>query len=120
MNVSLHVRQEKGVSIVDVSGRITLGEGASTLREGLRAMAKEGHKDILINLRDVSYIDSSGLGTLVSSFATLTNSGARVKLLNLSGRVKDLLLITKLHTVFEVFEDEAAAVASFPPVAAEA
>ena len=120
MSVSLHVREEKGVKIVDVSGRLTLGVGVTTLREVLRAMAKEGQQNVLLNLQDVSYIDSSGLGTLVSGFATLTSSGARLKLLNLTSRVKDLLLITKLYTVFDVFEDEAAAIASFAPQAAGA
>lgn len=120
MSVNLHVRQQEGVSIVDVSGRITLGEGASTVREALRTLAKEGQKNIVLNFQDVSYIDSSGLGTLVASFATLGSSGAKLKLLNLASRVKDLLLITKLHTVFEVFEDEAAAIASFAPLTAEA
>jgi len=120
MGVTLHVHEEKGVSVVDVSGRISLGEGATTVREALRAMAKEGQKNILLNLHNVSYIDSSGLGTLVSSFATLGRSGARLKLLNVTSRVKDILLVTKLHTVFEVFEDEATAIASFGPLTAEA
>jgi len=76
-------------------------------------MAREGHKKILLNLGDASYIDSSGLGVLVSAFATLTNQGGQLKLLNVIARVKDLLLITKLYTVFEVFDDEGSALRSF-------
>jgi anti-sigma B factor antagonist len=113
MSIQLSNRQVNDISIIDFSGRITLGEGASLLRDSLRSMAGEGHKKILLNLADVSYIDSSGLGVLVQSYATLTSRGGQLKLFNLSNRVKDLLLITKLLTVFEVFDDEAQAVRSF-------
>jgi anti-sigma B factor antagonist len=98
---------------VDVAGRITLGEGSSALRDLLREMVGKGEKKILLNLGDVSYIDSSGIGELVSGFTTVTNSGGQLKLLNLNKRVKDLLQITKLYTVFDVHEDEAGAVRSF-------
>jgi anti-sigma B factor antagonist len=101
------------VSVVDVAGRITLGEGSSALRDLLREMVGKGDKKILLNLGDVSYIDSSGIGELVSGFTTVTNSGGQLKLLNLNKRVKDLLQITKLYTVFDVHEDEAGAVRSF-------
>jgi anti-sigma B factor antagonist len=101
------------VSVVDVAGRITLGEGASALRENIRGLVGKGNKKILLNLSDVSYIDSSGIGELVSGFTTVTNQGGVLKLLGLTKRVKDLLQITKLYTVFEVFDDEAAAVRSF-------
>jgi anti-sigma B factor antagonist len=94
------------VSVVDVAGRITLGEGSS-------ALVGKGDKKILLNLGEVSYIDSSGIGELVSGFTTVTNSGGQLKLLNLNKRVKDLLQITKLYTVFDVHEDEASAVRSF-------
>jgi len=113
MSLSINIRQLGDVSIVDVTGSITLGGGASTLRDTLRTMPREGHKKILVNLADASYIDSSGLGVLVSGFASITNQGGQLKLLHLSKRVRDLLLITKLFTVFEVFEDEGAAVRSF-------
>jgi anti-sigma B factor antagonist len=96
-----------------VSGRITLGEGSSTLRDALRELAGKGQKKILLNLGDVSYIDSSGIGELVSGFTSVTNSGGQLKLLNLTKRVKDLLQITKLYTVFDVHESEASAVRSF-------
>jgi anti-sigma B factor antagonist len=101
------------VSVVDVAGRITLGEGSSALRDLLREMVGKGQKSILLNLGDVSYIDSSGIGELVSGFTTVTNSGGQLKLLNLNKRVKDLLQITKLYTVFDVHEDEAGAIRSF-------
>jgi anti-sigma B factor antagonist len=79
----------------------------------IAAMAKEGRKRILLNLRELSYLDSSGIGVLVSGFAALRHEGGQLKLLNLTTRVKDLLLITKLYTVFEVYEDEATAISSF-------
>jgi anti-sigma B factor antagonist len=101
------------VSVVDVAGRITLGEGSSALRETLREMVGKNQKKILLNLGDVSYIDSSGIGELVSGFTTVTNSGGQLKLLNLNKRVKDLLQITKLYTVFDVHDDEAGAIRSF-------
>jgi len=113
MSVQLNIRQAEDVSIVDASGRITHGEGAGALRNVLRGLASGGQKKILLNLGGVTYIDSSGLGVLVSSFATETNKGGQLKLLNLTSRVRDLLTITKLLTVFEVFDDETAATRSF-------
>jgi len=98
---------------MDAAGRITLGEGSSVFRETLRELVAKGQKKVLLNLADVSYIDSSGIGELVSGFTSVTNQGGQLKLLNLNKRVQDLLQITKLYTVFEVFEDEAAAVRSF-------
>ena len=113
MSVKLNTRQVGDVSVVDVAGRITLGEGSSALRDLLREMTSKGQKQILLNLGEVSYIDSSGIGELVSGFTTVTNSGGQLKLLNLNKRVKDLLQITKLYTVFDVHEDEAGAIRSF-------
>ena len=113
MSVKLTTRQVGDVTVIDAAGRITLGEGASTFRDSIRDLASKGNKKILLNLGDVSYIDSSGIGELVSGFTTVTNHGGVLKLLGLSKRVKDLLQITKLYTVFEVFDDEAAAVRSF-------
>ena len=113
MSVKLTTRQVGNVSVVDVEGRITLGEGSSALREALRDLVAKNQNKILLNLGDVSYIDSSGIGELVSGFTTVSNSGGMLKLLNLNKRVKDLLQITKLYTVFEVFDDEAAAISSF-------
>ncbi len=113
MSVKLTNRQVGDVTVIDAVGRITLGEGASTFRDRVRELAASGRKKLLLNLADVSYIDSSGIGELVSGFTTLANQGGTLKLLNLTKRVKDLLQITKLYTVFEVHEDEAAAVRSF-------
>ena len=113
MSVKLNTRQVGDVSVIDVAGRITLGEGSSALRDTLRDMVSKNQKKILLNLGEVSYIDSSGIGELVSGFTTVTNSGGNLKLLNLNKRVKDLLQITKLYTVFDVHEDEAAAIRSF-------
>ena len=111
--IKLSIRQAGDVSVVDVVGRVTLGEGSSALGDTLRGLASKGSKKVLVNLAEVSYIDSSGIGEMVSGFTTVTNQGGQVKLLNLTKRVKDLLQITKLYTVFEVFEDEAAAVRSY-------
>ena len=113
MSVKLNSRQVGNVSVIDVAGRITLGEGSAALRETLRDMVAKNQNKILLNLADVTYIDSSGIGELVSGFTTVTNTGGQLKLLNLNKRVKDLLQITKLYTVFEVFDDETAAVRSF-------
>jgi anti-sigma B factor antagonist len=113
VSVKLTTRQVGDVTVVDAVGRITLGEGASTFRDTIRDLVSKGQKKLLLNLAEVSYIDSSGIGEMVSGFTTVTNQGGQVKLLNLTKRVKDLLQITKLYTVFEVFDDEAAAVRSF-------
>jgi anti-sigma B factor antagonist len=113
VSVKLTTRQVGDVTVVDAVGRITLGEGASTFRDTIRDLVSNGQKKLLLNLAEVSYIDSSGIGEMVSGFTTVTNQGGQVKLLNLTKRVKDLLQITKLYTVFEVFDDEAAAVRSF-------
>jgi anti-sigma B factor antagonist len=113
VSVKLTSRQVGDVTVVDAAGRITLGEAATAFRETIRDLASKGNKKLLLNLSEVSYIDSSGIGEMVSSFTTVTNHGGQLKLLGLSKRVKDLLQITKLYTVFEVFDDEASAVRSF-------
>ena len=117
MSVKLSTRQVGDVSVVDVAGRITLGEGSSALRDALRDMVGKNHKKILLNLGEVSYIDSSGIGELVAGFTTVTNQGGQLKLLNLQKRLHELLQVTKLITVFEVFTNEAAAVRSFQATA---
>ena len=113
MSVKITTRQVGDVTVVDAAGRITLGDGASTFRDTVKDLLAGGQKKLLLNLAEVSYIDSSGIGELVSGFTTVTNQGGQVKLLNLTKRVQDLLQITKLYTVFEVFEDEATAVRSY-------
>ena len=113
MSMKLTTREVNGVTIVDLSGKITLGEGGMTLRDEVRKLLAKGSKKIVLNLAEVNYIDSSGLGELVSSYTSVKNSGGELKLLNLTSRVRDLLVITKLVTVFDVKDDEAAAVSSF-------
>jgi len=113
VSVKLTTRQVGDVTVVDAAGRITLGEGASMFRDKIRDLATGGNKKLLLNLAEISYIDSSGIGELVSGFTTVTNQGGVVTLLNLTKRVQDLLQITKLYTVFEVFDDETKAVRSF-------
>lgn len=113
MSVKLSTRQVGDVTVIDAVGRITLGEGASTFRDTIKDLAAKGNQKLLLNLSEVSYIDSSGIGELVSGFTTVTNHGGQLKLIGLTKRVKDLLQITKLYTVFEVYDDEATAVRSF-------
>src|SRR5438874_4834297 len=113
MTMTTNTRQVGGVTIVDISGRIVLGEESAALRELVRDLLSKGHKKILLNLGDVNYIDSSGIGELVSAFTTSKNQGGELKLLNLTKKVHDLLQITKLYTVFDVKDDEANAVKAF-------
>ena len=113
MNLKTSMRQVDGVTIVDCSGRITLGEGSIVLRDNVKELLTKGQKKILLNLGDVNYIDSSGIGELVSAYTTVKNQGGELKLLNLTKKVHDLLQITKLYTVFDVKDDEAAAVKAF-------
>ena len=113
MALTIASREVDGVTVLDLSGRITLGEGSVQLREAIRDLIGKGQKTILLNLGDVSYIDSSGLGELVSAFTTSKNQGAALKLLNLTKKVKDVLQLTKLYTVFDIYDDEATAIASY-------
>ncbi len=113
MSMKASTRQVNGITIVDLSGRITLGEGSVVLRDTIKDLLGKGNKKILLNLGDVSYIDSSGIGELVSAFTSVQRQGGDLKLLNLTKKVHDLLQITKLYTVFDVKDDEAAAVGAF-------
>jgi anti-sigma B factor antagonist len=106
-------RQVDAITVIDLSGRITLGEGCTQLRQLIRDLLGKGSKNILVNLADVTYIDSSGIGELVSAFTAVSNQGGQLKLLNLTKKVHDLLQITKLYTVFDVHDDEAKAISSF-------
>jgi anti-sigma B factor antagonist len=103
----------EGVAVVDMSGRITLGEGSVVLRDSIRDLIGKGNKNILLNLGDVTYIDSSGIGELVSAFTAVRREGGELKLLNLTKKVHDLLQITKLYTVFDIKDDEATAIKAF-------
>lgn len=114
------VRHTGDVAIIDLAGRLTLGEGCGVLRETIKGSIADGDKKVLVNLKDVSYIDSSGLGELVGSYASVASAGGTIKLLNAQSRVHDLLTMTKLYSVFESFNDEAAALTSFAGSAASA
>jgi anti-sigma B factor antagonist len=113
MALTIASREVNGVTVLDLSGRITLGEGSVQLRDAIRGLISKGQKNILLNMADVNYIDSSGLGELVSAFTTAKNQQAEVKLLKLTKKVHDLLQLTKLYTVFDIKDDEAGAIASF-------
>ena len=113
MTMKASNRQVGDVTIVDLSGRITLGEGSVVLRETVQDLISKSKNKILLNLGDVTYIDSSGIGELVSAFTSVRNKGGQLKLLKLTKKVHDLLQITKLYTVFDIRDDEAAAVQSF-------
>jgi len=110
-------RQVDAVTVVDLSGRITLGEGSIILRDAVRDLLSKGRKNILLNLDNVTYIDSSGIGELVSAFTSVRNQQGELKLLKLTKKVHDLLQITKLYTVFDVKDDEAEAIRSFTKTA---
>lgn len=101
------------VTIIDVSGNVTLTDGADQVRDKVRSLMQQGHKQVLVNLAKVSYMDSAGLGELVQAYSTVSKQGGKLKLVSPTKRLKDLLVITKLSTVFESFDDEALAVASF-------
>jgi anti-sigma B factor antagonist len=113
MSAALTTRQAGDVSVVYVSGRVTLGGGSNALGVMLRDLVSSDHKKILVNLGGVSYIDSSGIGELVSAFTALTQAGGQLKLLGLSTRIKHILLITRNYSFFDVHDDEAAATRSF-------
>lgn len=113
MSMKFKTRQVDGVTVLDLNGRITLGEGSVTLRDAVRDVLAKGSNRILLNLANVDYIDSSGIGELVSAYTTVKNSGGELKLLQLTKKVHDLLQITKLYTVFDVKDDEASAISSF-------
>lgn len=113
MRIKASIRHQQDVTIVDLSGQIVLGEGSSELRNKVKDLLKKGRKKILLNLAEVNYIDSAGVGELVSAYTSVRNQGGELKLLNLTKRVHDLLQITKLYTVFDVKDDEAEAIAAF-------
>jgi anti-sigma B factor antagonist len=113
MSLTVRVREIGNAVILDLSGRITIGEGATVLRDEVRGMLDGGHRNILLNLAEVSYIDSSGLGQLVGSFATVAHRGGQLKLLNLGKKIHELMQITKLYSVFEAHTSESAALRSF-------
>ena len=111
--LNIRERQAGDVTVLDMDGKITIGEGSVTLRTSVRRLLEEGKKRILLNLAGVSYIDSSGIGELIANYTTVSRQGGQLKLLKLTDRVQNLLVITKLLTVFDSFEDEAEALKSF-------
>jgi anti-sigma B factor antagonist len=113
MALNAKVREVGDIAIVDLNGKITLGESTGILRDELKSLLAQGKKNIILNLNGVTYVDSAGLGELVGAFTTAANQGGSVKLLNLQSKLQDLLTITKLHTVFSSFDNEQAALASF-------
>ena len=113
MGIKASTRQLEDITIVDLSGQIKLGDGTQVLRDIVKDLLSKGEKKILLNLADVTYIDSSGIGELVGAFTSVGNQGGEMKLLQLTKKVKDVLAITKLLTVFDVKDDEAAAIGAF-------
>ena len=113
MSLKMSTREVNGIIIVDLSGRLTMGEASAAIRDEIRDQTSQGFRKILMNLADVSYIDSAGLGELTASYTSVKNRGGELKLLNLTKRVHDLMQITKLYTVFDVYDDEKKAIASF-------
>ena len=111
--MKIETRKVGDVTVLDCSGKITLGEGTMAVRNSVREILKNGGMKIILNLGDVNYIDSSGIGELVSSYTTVTNGGGQLKLLNLTKKIQELLAITKLLTVFGTFDSEQEAVKSF-------
>lgn len=109
----IDIRTVDGVTVLDIHGKITIGEESAELRNTVRSLLQAGKTKLLLNLGDVSYVDSSGIGELVSSYTTVSNQGGQLKLLNLTKKLRELLAITKLLTVFDSFDDEEKAVASF-------
>lgn len=117
MSLKAVVRNAGDVAIVDLAGRLTLGEGSGLVRSTIKELVNSNQKNILVNLKDVTYIDSAGLGELVGSYASVTNMGGNIKLLNPQAKVHDLLQVTKLYTVFAAFDDEPEAIRSFAAAA---
>ena len=113
MSLKINIREAADATILDMSGRISLGEPLAELRDSIREALAGEQKNILLNLAEVSHIDSSGLGQLIGSYATVTDRGGQMKLLNLQKKVHDLMQITKLVTVFETYTSEEAALKSF-------
>jgi anti-sigma B factor antagonist len=113
MSMKFTSREVDGITVLDLSGKIMLGEGSVTIRDAVRDVLAKGSNKILLNLADINYIDSSGIGELVSALTAVKNAGGSLKLLQLTKKVKDLLQITKLYTVFDIYDDEAEAIASY-------
>jgi anti-sigma B factor antagonist len=112
MSAKVTIRHVEGVTILDVSGRITLGEGGVTLRDAIQEALKTGPNKLILDMGGVSYMDSSGVGELTGAFVSARNRGSELKLLNLTKKIDDLMQITKLATIFDIYSDEKAALAA--------
>lgn len=115
MSFTAASREIGGITIIDMVGRVTLGEGSTLLRDLIRQNLETGHKKIVMNMAGINYIDSSGLGELVSAYRMVKSQDGELKLMNLNKKVSDLLQITRLYAVFDIHNDEGQAVASFHP-----
>jgi anti-sigma B factor antagonist len=113
MALTANTRTVGDVAVVDLDGKITLGENTGLLRDNIRQLLEQGTKKIVLNVAKVGYVDSAGLGELVGIYTTAKNQAAAVKLVNLQKKMTDLLQITKLHTIFEIYDNEQAALSSF-------
>lgn len=113
MSLKMSNREVNGIVIIDLSGQLTLGESSAAIRDEVRDQTSQGSRKILLNLANITYIDSAGLGELTAAYTSVKNRGGELKLLNLTKRVHDLMQITKLYTVFDVYDDERKAIASF-------
>lgn len=113
MSLKIHPREANGVIVLDLTGRITTGQPSVTVRDAVRNEIDKGFKNILLNMGEITYIDSAGLGELIAAYTTVKNRGGYLKLLNLTKRLHELMQITKLYTVFDVYDDEAKALGSF-------
>ena len=115
MSIEIQQREHEGITILDFKGRLTVGDDVSRFREQLQKQIDSGHRNIVLNMEQVDYIDSTGLGALVMAYTSMQRAGGKIKLLNLSRRGIELLVMTKLTTIFEVFDDEQSAINSFFP-----
>ena len=115
MSLDIHERDREGIAILDLDGRLTVGNEMATYREAMKILIDAGKRSIILNMAKVDYVDSTGLGALVMTYTTLNKAGGKIKLLNLTRRSIELLVMTKLTTIFEVFDEEQNAVNSFFP-----
>lgn len=113
MSVEINTRAAGDVTVLDLAGKITLGEATGKVREAVRVVVTGGHKKVLLNLKELDYMDSAGLGEIIGAYTSVSNAGGQMKLMGVAGRALDLLQVTKLATLFELFEDEESALKSF-------
>ncbi len=117
MSVQINTREVEGIIVMDLRGRVTLGEATGKVRETIRVIVTGGHRKVLLNLSELDYLDSAGLGEIIGAYTTMRNAGGEMKLLGVTGRALDLLQVTKLATLFELFSEEAEGLKSFSQTA---